>query len=52
MKTETTPPEIVKVYTSKNVIDKVDGADKSTKLQGAEFVLKNADGKFYKYTCS
>lgn len=52
MKTETTPPEIVKVYTSKNVIDKVDGADKSTKLQGTEFVLKNADGKFYKYTCS
>ena len=49
-KTETTPPENVKIYTSKIVIDKVDGADKSTKLQGAEFVLKNADGKFYKYT--
>lgn len=35
-----------KVYTAKIVIDKIDGAD-STKLEGAKFVLLNADGEFY-----
>lgn len=35
----TTPPEIVKVYTSKIVIDKYEKGDNETKLEGAEFVL-------------
>ena len=35
----TMPPEIVKVYTSKIVIDKYDAANEDTKLPGAEFVL-------------
>lgn len=35
----TTPPEIVKVYTSKIVIDKYEKGATDTKLEGAEFVL-------------
>ena len=35
----TTPPEIVKVYTSKIVIDKYEAGKEDTKLEGAEFVL-------------
>ena len=35
----TTPPEIVKVYTSKIVIDKYEKDATNTKLEGAEFVL-------------
>ena len=35
----TTPPEIVKVYTSKIVIDKYASGNEDTKLEGAEFVL-------------
>ena len=53
----TNPPVVVKVYTAKLVIDKVDGtaADKtadSAKLAGAKFVLTKADNgatKYYKY---
>ena len=49
----TTPPEIVKVYTAKLIIDKVDGSadkdDPTAKLSGAKFVLKNSAGKYYKY---
>lgn len=42
------------VYSAKIVIDKYDAnvADKSKKLEGAEFVLKNSEGKFYKYDTS
>lgn len=42
------------VYSAKIVIDKYDAnvADKSKKLDGAEFVLKNSEGKFYKYDTS
>lgn len=35
----TTPPEIVKVYTSKIVIDKYEAGKKDTKLPNAQFVL-------------
>ena len=43
-----------KVYSSKIVIDKYDAnvADRSKKLKDAEFVLKNSDGKFYKFDTS
>lgn len=43
-----------KVYSSKIVIDKYDAnvADRSKKLKDAEFVLKNSEGKFYKYDTS
>ncbi len=43
-----------KVYSSKIVIDKYDAnvADQSKKLEGAKFVLKNSEGKFYKYDTS
>lgn len=37
---DTTPPVKVKTYSSKLVINKVDGASSSTKLAGAKFVLK------------
>ena len=47
--TEATP-ETVKVYTCQITIDKVDGNEKSKKLDGAEFALKNSDGKYYKLT--
>lgn len=42
------------VYSAKIVIDKYDAnvADKTKKLEGAEFVLKNSEGKFYKYDTS
>ncbi len=42
------------VYSAKIVIDKYDAnvADKSKKLIDAEFVLKNSEGKFYKYDTS
>ena len=38
-KTTTTPPEIVKVYTSKIVIDKFESGSEATKLPNAKFVL-------------
>lgn len=37
----------VKAYSYQLNIEKVDGADNTTKLKGAEFVLKNADGTKY-----
>lgn len=42
------------VYSAKIVIDKYDAnvADKTKKLEGAEFVLKNSEGKFYNYDTS
>lgn len=39
-----TPPKEVIVFTYKLDADKVDGKDSSIKLEGAEFVLKNAKG--------
>lgn len=57
--TEKTPDEVVTVYTANIVVDKVDGGTKNvgdngeatytTRLQGAKFVLKNSENKFYKY---
>ena len=38
--TATTPPVVVKVYSAKVVINKIDGANKETKLAGAKFVLR------------
>ena len=38
--TGTTPPVVVKTYSSKVVIEKVDGADSSKMLEGAKFVLR------------
>lgn len=49
-KTTTTPPVIKYVYSADLKVLKVDGADKTTPLTGAEFVLKNADGKYYQIT--
>lgn len=64
-KKDTTPPVEVKTYSSKVVIEKVDGANKTTKLANAKFVLRAktigtatgdshesdiAVGKYYKYT--
>lgn len=52
-KTETTPEIEVQVYTSKIVIKKVDGTDKTKLLEKAEFVLVKKNGSaetFYKYT--
>lgn len=48
--TTSSVPETVKVYTCQITIDKVDGADRSKKLSGAEFALMNSDGKYYKLT--
>ncbi len=47
--TETTPPEVVKVYTAALQIVKFDGNNKCIKLEGARFVLKNSDGKYYSF---
>ena len=64
-KKDTTPPVEVKTYSSKVIIEKVDGADNTKKLANAKFVLRvktlgsatgdshEADiavGKYYKYT--
>ena len=48
-KKTTKPPVEETVYTAKLILDKYDSKDEATKLEGAEFVLKNADGEFYKY---
>ncbi|MBQ0018799.1 MAG: SpaH/EbpB family LPXTG-anchored major pilin [Clostridiales bacterium] len=47
----TTPEKKTYVFDFDLVIDKYDGADstKATKLEGAKFVLMNADGKYYSY---
>lgn len=46
----TTPEDKVVVFTFGLSVDKVDGADTTTKLSGAEFKLANADGKYAKVT--
>jgi fimbrial isopeptide formation D2 family protein/LPXTG-motif cell wall-anchored protein len=61
----TTPPVVVKTYSSKLQIEKVDGSDTSTKLSGAVFVLRSKTpntntgetvtaqaGKYYKFTAA
>lgn len=45
--TDKTPDDIVYVYDFDIVIDKYVAGAEGTKLQGAEFVLKNEDGKYY-----
>lgn len=45
----TMPPEEETVYTAQLIIDKYDSKDQDNKLDGAEFVLKNDKGEFYKY---
>ena len=47
--TTTTGHVEVPVYSAKIVIDKYVSGDNDTKLAGAKFVLKNTEGKFYKY---
>ena len=44
----TTPPVEEKVYSSQIVVDKVDGENNAQKLAGAQFVLLNSEGKYYK----
>ena len=39
----------VEVFSFNIVINKYDAGNKDTKLEGAKFVLKNDDGKYYKY---
>ena len=51
-KTTTTPGDIETVYSAKLVIDKYQKDDESKKLANAKFVLKNAEGKYYKYTAA
>lgn len=52
-KTTTTPPEIVKVYTSKIVIDKFESGSEATKLPNAKFVLykkeKSGETVYYRW---
>lgn len=43
-----TPKDQVVVFTYKLEVTKVDGQNATKKLQGAQFTLKNADGKFAK----
>ena len=43
----TNPPVQEEVYTSRIVIDKLDGGDQETRLADAEFILKNSEGKYY-----
>ncbi|MDO5301996.1 MAG: SpaH/EbpB family LPXTG-anchored major pilin [Tissierellia bacterium] len=47
--TDKTPPDEEKVYTGKVTINKHEKGDDTKKLEGAKFVVKNAEGKFYKY---
>lgn len=48
----TTPKDEETVYSAKLVIDKYQKGDGSKKLANAKFVLKNAEGKYYKYTAA
>ena len=48
----TTPKDEETVYSAKLVIDKYQKDDESKKLANAKFVLKNAEGKYYKYTAA
>lgn len=43
-----TPPQETETYNAKFAVEKKDG--KGQALAGAGFVLKNSDGKYYKYT--
>ena len=47
-----TPKDEETVYSAKLVIDKYQKDDESKKLANAKFVLKNAEGKYYKYTAA
>lgn len=47
-KKDKTPEEEVKVYSGKIKIVKYAKGNETTKLKGAEFVLKNSEGKYYK----
>ena len=47
-KKDKTPDEKVKVYSGKIKVLKYAKGDKKKKLEGAQFVLKNSEGKFYK----
>ena len=47
-----TTPIDVPVWSSRIVVDKFKSGDESVKLAGAKFVLKNKDGKYYKYTAA
>ncbi|WP_276880677.1 SpaH/EbpB family LPXTG-anchored major pilin [Anaerococcus tetradius] len=47
-KIEKTPDEKVKIYSGKIKVLKYAKGDKEKKLEGAQFVLKNSEGKFYK----
>ena len=54
-KTETTPSQEQKVYSSKIVIDKYDTREQSKKLSGAEFVLYKGEGsnkQYYKWNAT
>ena len=48
----TTPKYEETVYSAKLVIDKYQKDDESKKLANAKFVLKNDEGKYYKYTAA
>ena len=47
--TEITPPDQETVYSAKIVIDKYDAKDQNVKLEGAQFVLKHSNEKYYKW---
>lgn len=47
--TTTTPDDEEKTYTSKVTIAKYESGNKDKVLAGAKFVLKNSEGKYYKY---
>ena len=47
--TTTTPEDEEKTYTSKVTIAKYESGNKDKVLAGAKFVLKNSEGKYYKY---
>lgn len=51
-KTTTTTPDTETVFSTKIVIDKYEAGNKEKKLAGAEFVLLNEAGEFYKYTAA
>lgn len=46
----TTPPQIERVYSSKIVVTKVDGANNEIKLNGATFILKGSEGYYQAVT--
>ena len=50
--THNSNPEEETVYSAKLVIDKYQKGVESKKLANAKFVLKNAEGKYYKYTAA